>query len=162
MATSIRPQLTPVERHPQRAAAADRGVSSPGLVGELDRVGVAAGPPRLGGGASRKDLLAGRRDHGPGRVARAQRRERRRWREIRVQRRELLGDRRLGGRVLALAEVKPAQGAALAPEEQGGPALAAVVVPDRIARVVGDRMADAEPLQRRCQIPSPGGEGKAR
>ena len=45
--------------------------------------------------------------------------------------------------VLALAEVRPGERAAAAPEEERRPALAAVVVPDRVAGVDRDRMLDA-------------------
>ena len=52
--------------------------------------------------------------------------------------------------------------AALAPEEERGPALRPVVVPHLVAGVVGDRVADAQALERGRQRVALGGEAEAR
>ena len=75
---------------------------------------------------------------------------------------QLLVDRGLGGLVLALAEVKPAQRPALAPEEQRRPAAAAVVVPELVAGVVGDGVSHAQRLQGRRELLGLGAERVAR
>ena len=81
--------------------------------------------------------------------------------EPRVDCPQLLLDRLLGGRVLALAEVKPAQRPSPAPEKQRRPPLAPVVVPDPVAGVGGDGEANLQPRQRRGELAGVGRERKA-
>ena len=75
---------------------------------------------------------------------------------------ERLADLLLGGRVVALAEVVPAQRAALPPEEERGPAVRLVELPERELAVHRDGPVDPEPLGRAGHCVRVLREGKAR
>ena len=94
----------------------------------------------------------GRADERTGRVRGSQRLERRRELEGGGDREELLLDRGLGRRVLALAELKPAERPAPIPQEERRPSLAPVVVPGPVLTVHGDGERNVEALQRRRQL----------
>ena len=160
-----RARIGAVDHDSQLAAAVDCRVRTPGLVLDLDRAGGRCGAPRTLGRAAGKDFL--RRRHHPraGYVARPQRLERLQRLDrvaslVRVV--DRLADRLLGGRVVALAELVPAQRAAGAPEEQRGPAATTVVLPHQVLGVDGDGMLDAQALDRVPDGIGRAGEGEAR
>src|SRR5213080_1151865 len=116
--------------------------------------------PWLAKRAAGEHLGRGRDDDRVPRVGRPEGRERSRERFVRAA--ELRLDRQLSLVVGALAEVEPAQGAAAPPEEDRRPSLAAVVVPDRVVEIGGNRVADAEVRHRRAHRSRARGERRAR
>ena len=149
-----------------RSLALGSRVGAAGLEGELDRVPPDGSPGPLGGASSpgrRLGALGAPRPSLPAASAPVRRAgasgpsqpPRRRLAD-------LLDDRGFGGPVLALAEVVPAQHAAAPPEEQRGPALAAVVAQTRPSAST-PRAADPEPphrgLDRLTERANPGPRG---
>ena len=128
-------------RRPPRRGRSSSSPSSPAIQGRSQE------PP---GKSSALGAITAR----AGRVGGAQRRHRRRQLAQRVELAQLGLDRLLGRRVFALAEVEPGQRAAQAPEEEAGPALAAVGVPERPLGVDRDRELDPEPPRARRRPPS--------
>ena len=151
-----------VELDRQLPLALDGRVGAAGLVGDDELLAVLPGAPGPLPRAAREDLGARRHHPGAGRVARPQRLERRRQVLKGVLLAQLRLDRLLGGEIVALAEVEPAQRPAEAPEEEAGPALAAVRVPERPLGVDRDREPDPEPLQSSADHLGVGAEGEAR
>src|SRR5262249_44802527 len=124
-----------------------RCVGATGFVGERKRGSSLRARPRFLGRSAREDLrrrgnhLHLRRVGGPDRL------EYRRPLATPVPIGKRLADLLLGRRVVALAEVVPAQRASLAPEEDGGPAVRLVKLPEREFAIHGDRPVDPEALR---------------
>ena len=146
----------------ERSLALDRREGAAGLVVERQRRVLLARGPGLLPGAAGEDLGAGGDDAGAGGVGRAQRRHRLRQAAQGVDLAQLLLDRDLRGEVFALAEVGPGEGAAEAPEEEAGPALAAVGGPEVVLGVDRDRELDPEAGQPRGDRLGIGAEREAR
>src|SRR3954467_11287924 len=113
------------------ALAVGRCVGAARLVFNLQRRTPLRARPGFLGGAAREELRAWR-DHlhvrkvrGPDRL------EQRRPIAAAVPLRQRLADRLLGPGIVALAEVVPAQGAALTPEEERRPAVGLIELPER-------------------------------
>ena len=136
------PRCFSIHRHGNLTAPVNRGIHPSRRVLELQPL--AASNPRLARRSAGQHLGRRRDDHRSRGIAGPQRLERLRQPGGAERVRKLLLYRQLRRLVLTLAEVEPAQRSALAPEEERRPALAAVVVPERVARVVGDRVLDSE------------------
>src|SRR6059036_859028 len=132
-----RPPLA-VDLDLELALSLDRRVGAARLVVERQVLAVLAGDPGAIPGAAGEDLGRGREDAGAGSVGRAQGRQRLRQVLQRIHLPQLGLDRFLGLAVFALAEVGPGEGAAEAPEEEAGPALAAVGGPEVVLGVDRD------------------------